>query len=408
MRPQRSAARRHALRVAVMATAAVAAALTVLCASVDLVVQHNLHASAENKLNAAITQLHAEASHKPFTEPDFDDPLVGWQLDARRVVTTSSPGAPPLPATARTVTKPESIAINGTQFLVAGVDVSSGRIVVGESLTSVSRALQTIVIAEVSLGPVLLVVIFLGALIIGRRAARPIERAHQRQLEFTADASHELRTPLSVIEAEASLALSQPAKERTQTQALQRVLDESRRLRRMVDDMLWLARFDASPSPPPDETVDLATSAETSAQRFHPVAEQRGVTLDVQAGAPALVQAPPEWVDRLIGVLLDNAIRHAGCDGRVRVASARDGSQVRLAVADSGPGIPAEQRALIFDRFRRAANDGEGAGLGLAIGDAVVKATQGRWEIGESDLGGASVGVVWPLVSPRLHDGTEP
>ena len=72
-----------------------------------------------------------------------------------------------------------------------------------------------------------------------------------------------------------------------------------------------------------------------------------------------------------------------------------DGSRVSLAVDDSGPGIAAEERARLFDRFHRATDEGNGAGLGLAIADAVVRATAGEWRVGRADLGGAHMEVRW-------------
>jgi signal transduction histidine kinase len=95
-------------------------------------------------------------------------------------------------------------------------------------------------------------------------------------------------------------------------------------------------------------------------------------------------------------VLLDNACRYSGEAGEVRVTVTADGPHVRLSVEDSGPGIPPEQREHVFDRFHRASTTPGGAGLGLAIGDAVVRATGGRWTVGDSPAGGASMTVVWP------------
>ncbi len=110
-----------------------------------------------------------------------------------------------------------------------------------------------------------------------------------------------------------------------------------------------------------------------------------------------VITAPPEWLDRLLGTLLDNACKYSPDGGNVRIRSRPTDPRVRLTVDDSGPGIPEEERSRIFDRFHRATTqlDG-GAGLGLAIADSIVRATNGRWRIGTSPAGGASMSVSWP------------
>jgi signal transduction histidine kinase len=167
-----------------------------------------------------------------------------------------------------------------------------------------------------------------------------------------------------------------------------RVRSESDRLRRLVDDLLWLARFDSQPPPPGHEPVDLATLAAECADRFRAVGPE--VTAEI-GREPALISAPPEWIDRLMGVLMDNACRHAGPDGQVRISVRK----LALTVEDSGPGIPEDQRARLFDRFQRAEESGGGAGLGLAIGDSIVRSTGGRWRMATSPLGGALLEVSW-------------
>jgi two-component system OmpR family sensor kinase len=111
---------------------------------------------------------------------------------------------------------------------------------------------------------------------------------------------------------------------------------------------------------------------------------------------PAVITAPADWVDRLCGVLLDNACKYSPPGGEVEVVVESGQNEVSLSVRDHGPGIPVEQRARIFDRFHRAADARTtGAGLGLAIGDAVVRATGGRWEVDETPGGGATLTVAW-------------
>jgi signal transduction histidine kinase len=176
-----------------------------------------------------------------------------------------------------------------------------------------------------------------------------------------------------------------------------------------VDDMLWLARFDSRPPLPRDEPVDLATLAQACADRFRAVGPV--ITAETAAG-PALISAPPEWIDQLAGVLLDNACRYAGPDGVVRIGVRTDGSRISLTVEDSGPGIAEAERPRLFDRFHRATEQGSGAGLGLAIGDSIVRSTGGRWHIGDSPLGGALLMVTWKrnttpqrLAAPRITTG---
>jgi signal transduction histidine kinase len=247
---------------------------------------------------------------------------------------------------------------------------------------------------------VLLAAVFVGALAIGLEAAAPVERARRRLQEFTADASHELRTPLTVIEAEIELAAASPpgAGDR---EALGHVARESRRLQRIVEDLLWLARTDAAPPPPAPAPADLVRTVDGCAERFRAVAESRGIGLSVvHLGDGAWVEAAADHLDRLAGTLLDNACRYAPGHGTVQASVGEVGGRAVLRVEDSGPGIPPKERSQLFDRFRRATDVPGGAGLGLAIADAVVRSTGGRWRVGDSTLGGALMEVSWRRSAP--------
>jgi two-component system OmpR family sensor kinase len=168
-------------------------------------------------------------------------------------------------------------------------------------------------------------------------------------------------------------------------------------MRRRLDDLLWLARFDATRVSPNAEPVDLGILAGQAADRFAVVAEARNLVLEVGGqDAGAVIAAPPEWLDRLLGVLLDNACKYSPEGGTVRVDVVTESGRVRLTVDDSGPGIAEDQRERIFDRFHRAIEGPAGAGLGLAIADAIVRATGGRWQVGKSPSNGARMAVSWP------------
>jgi signal transduction histidine kinase len=396
-----------AARVAATATGIIAVVYVLGVIVLNLVVSARLAQQNDNRLADRL----AAASHDPdvfsqraprtFRGAGDDDadsaPVFFWLLDARQTVTAHSPAAPALPTRPLGGQQPRdglAVTVNAGRadpFRLKITRDGAGWLVAGQSLAGVAHTKRLLLYAEVLAGPFLLLAMFFGCLVVGQRALAPVEQSRRRQLEFTADASHELRTPLSVIRAEADVALSTPRDAAGYQDALVRIQGESVRLRHLVDDMLWLARFDSQPPPPRDEPVDLVTLAQACADRFRAV----GPAIIAETAGPALISAPPEWIDQLAGVLMDNACRYAGPDGVVRIGVRAHDSRVSLTVEDSGPGIVEAERPRLFDRFHRVTGQGSGAGLGLAIGNSIVRSTGGRWHIGDSPLGGALMMVTW-------------
>jgi signal transduction histidine kinase len=390
--------RHRALRTALLSTAVVGIVLVVLVAAIDIIVARNLTAGIDDRLRDQLNQP-AHTNLLPAVrqaDQDFDAPVLHWRVESNGTVSSDS-GAPALPASLLTLSGFTTAKIDGLDFRLAGAPgASGGYSIAGASLASVGNAESTLLVTELIVGPVLLLLIFGGSFAIGRRVASPVEAMRQQQLAFTADASHELRTPLSVIQAETSLLKEDSSGELLNS--LERITGETQRMRRLVDDLLWLARFDAQPAPPSSEWVDLAEIATVAADRFGPIATTKSIALELQRSeaGPVLVNAAPEWLDRLAGVLLDNACRYTPAGGVVDVAVGLQGGHPRLAIRDSGPGLPEAEADRLMDRFHRASSVGEGAGLGLAIADSVVRATGGRWEISNRREGGAEFAIVWP------------
>ena len=404
------AVRRRSIRVALAATGIVAVVYLAVAAAVVAFTTRQLTAQIDARLAASFARLPADGGddnpppgghYDPGGDPDrpFGVPLLAWTIDEGDQV-HSLPNAPTLPDDLYDVVEPVTAVVGGTELRLAGTAVGDDRVVVAQSMEQVSDAQRTIVLGELVIAPVLLITVVLGAVAIGRRVAAPIEAAHRRQVEFTADASHELRTPLSVIEAHTTLALAQERDASWYRGAFQRVDRESKRMRRLLEDMLWLARFDAAAATPSAEPVDLGVLATRTADRFAAVAETRHVDLRVQvASSPVVVSAEPDLLDRLLGVLLDNACKYAPEGGLVTLTVAGDAGRASVTVDDSGPGIPEADRDRVFDRFHRASatsSEAGGSGLGLAIADAIVKATGGRWALGTAPEGGARFSVSWP------------
>jgi signal transduction histidine kinase len=404
----------HAARVAAVATAIIG--LTYVCVVVAFngIDRHRLTAQVDTRLNQRLDQFAQNPSAAAPTARydnahDADDaPVFLWQVGTTGTPIPLTQGAPSLSKIDASTNPSAFDAQLGTRSFRLGSRLIGGRrFIAGQSLFEVDHVEHDLIALEILAGPILLVAVFLGTLLIGVKAASPVELARRRQLEFTADASHELRTPLSVIEAEVSLALKGTRSADDYLGVLARVNRESHRLRSIVEDLLWLSRFDAQPPPPGDEPVDVSAIATACADRFDTVALGRGIVLTVSLGGGGhpWINAPPEWIDKLAAVLVDNACRYAGQNGAVQVSVFAPGNRVSLIVEDDGPGIPPEERLTLFDRFRRATDEGNGAGLGLAIGDAVVRATAGEWRIGDSPLGGARMEVRWHRSSGAKEDG---
>lgn len=399
-RPGRGRRLAHAARVAALVTAIMAVLYVGVTVGFDMTEANHLVASVDQNLAERLSDFvrHGAAAAPYHGGDDVDQaPVVVWRVSAQGRVQGLTDEAPPLPAGAWSDwTVPTTVDLRVGRFRALSARVGTGWLVVGQSLAENDRLEGVVTRAEVVAGPVILAAVFCLALGIGVAASRPVEQARRRQLEFTADASHELRTPLTVIEAEVGLALSAPRDEASYRETLARISTEAKRLRRIVEDMLFLARSDSAPPAPGDEVVDLGVLAEECAGRFEAVARSKGLVLGVTCSSLlALVKAPPEPLDRLCGVLVDNACRYTGPGGQVAVSVSVRNNLVSLVVDDSGPGIEPAQRQVLFDRFRRGTDEGEGSGLGLAIADAVVRSTGGRWRIGTSPQGGAHMEVYW-------------
>ena len=408
--------RLHAAKVAAMATAVVIITYLIAVIALDVFVVHRLTNQADARLSERLVDARKEVLSVPKTgtptvqrNHEVDDaPTFVWEVSSTGDVTALTAGAPQLPQHRWSPTA-ITIGAGGTSFRFQAVPSGSGWLVAGESIGQIKRVEDALLLPEAGVGAALLLLVYGGSLVIGLRASAPLELVRRRQTEFTADASHELRTPLSVIEAEVDLALSRPRSTDAYRAVLTRVAGEGRRLRTIVNDLLWLARVDdQSPRLLEGEDVDVGASAESCVDRFQAVATAGGVALSFhrEGREPALLQSSPAWIDRLVGVLVDNACRYAGSGGAVEVRVRTTTTRIVLDVDDSGPGIPVEDRAVVFDRFHRGTEDLGGTGLGLAIADSVVRVTNGSWSIRTAPLGGARMEVSWRNGGGRPDGGT--
>ncbi len=221
-----------------------------------------------------------------------------------------------------------------------------------------------------------------------------------RQRRFVADASHELRTPLTSVLA--NLELLAESLHGDQGDAAHSALRSSRRMRRLVADLLLLARTDVG-RVVPREPCDLAEVVVEAAGELGPVSGDHEIVLDVH---PVVVQASRDELHRLAINLLENALRHTPQGTKISVSTSSTDGEATLVVQDDGPGVPSELVPTLFERFVRGAGDRGGSfGLGLAIVRAVAESHGGTVALQTADGGGARFLVRLPRASDLDDDG---
>jgi signal transduction histidine kinase len=226
----------------------------------------------------------------------------------------------------------------------------------------------------------------------------------QAQRDFVADASHELRTPLTSILANLELleaSFAARGADADEEEIVAGALGSSRRMRRLVADLLLLARADAGRTGP-RRSCDLAEIATAAVAEVRPVAA--GHTIELDAAGPIAVDGNPDDLHRLVLNLVENAVRHTPPGSSVSVSVRAEGDEgALLVVEDDGPGLPDGAGDQIFSRFVRGSGGpadltaDAGTGLGLAIVKAVAESHRGAVEAGRSSLGGARFAVRLPL-----------
>ena len=225
-----------------------------------------------------------------------------------------------------------------------------------------------------------------------------LEAAFQSQRRFVANASHELRTPLAVVRTEVDVTLADPAADAAELRRMAAVIrDATLRAQELVDGLLVLARTEGG-ALRARELADLAGLAEAALRIASPELRSRGMQVRRRM-TPALTVGDPALLERVVGNLVENAVRHNVDGGWVEVCTGLEGAQAKLRVASSGQVIAPEAVAALFEPFHRggvARTAHDGAGLGLSIVRAVVAAHGGTVHAEPVPGGGLAVTVHLP------------
>jgi two-component system, OmpR family, sensor kinase len=325
-------------------------------------------------------------------------------------------------------------------------------LVVTESLAGVDRAVHRVLILLLFGGAASLALVALGGWWIARKALKPVERMTTRaddigidrlderiavprvndevghlartlnamldrlqegveaRQRLVADASHELRAPLTAMRSEIEVSLRQDPLNVEARSVLESARGEVLRMGRIVDDLLTLARITEGRLELLVGPQDLRALADEAARSHRAAADAAHVELIAEGGRVA-VAGDKDRLNHVLGNLVDNAIKYAPPNTEVRIGVSQDGRGARITVSDEGPGIPPDQRQLIFERFARldpARSRRGGAGLGLAICAEIVRAHGGRIWVEAHEPRGSTFVVELPLTAAGDGDGRAP
>jgi heavy metal sensor kinase len=221
-----------------------------------------------------------------------------------------------------------------------------------------------------------------------------IERSFQRITQFTADASHDLRTPISIIRTSAEISLRRPRTEADYRETLRNILHTSIETSELLENLLTLARADAGAAGLEMHPLELGVHVRKAKERAEILSSDKELELILSVPtAPVWVRADAVAIDRLLLILVDNAVKYTPAGGRCEIELQRGGEHAQITVRDTGRGIPESDLSSIFERFTRAdrarSRDIPGAGLGLAIARWITD-MHGGTIAAESTLGAGS------------------
>lgn len=273
-------------------------------------------------------------------------------------------------------------------------------IIVFADNSSVYSTLRNTILVCLGLFLASMAVIFLISLALSGIAVNPVKAAWNKQKQFVADASHELKTPLTVILANNNIMMSHKnSKVEDEIKWLQSTEDEAQHMKKLIDQMLFLAKSDAESSKTGLTKVNVSEIIEAASLNFEPIAFEKGILLDCEIEPDIIADSNATMLNQLSHILIDNAVKYSASSGIVKIKLLSHNDKLIFSVNNYGNVISKEELAHIFDRFYRAekSRTTKGYGLGLSIAQNITNCIGGKISVESSEDKGTTFSVEWNI-----------
>lgn len=289
-----------------------------------------------------------------------------------------------------------NIVVNQVEYsyLKSPIHENQDTLIIFQNYERERSALNFLITALSIVGLVCLILSFFGSLFMASHAMIPIQKAWQQQKDFLADASHELRTPLAVIQTNLEIVQS----EQPENKWLRNIQEATTNMSKLVDSLLFLSRADAKEQIIEQNCFYLNEVVHAAIEPFKPLAELNGLLVKIETETNIPFVGDETKIKQLIGILVDNAVKHTGHNGIITIKIQAANNSAFLTVSDTGEGISSEHLEKIFDRFYQAdrSRSKGGAGLGLAIAKWIAESHHGKIKVTSSIGQGTTVTVSLP------------
>jgi signal transduction histidine kinase len=271
-----------------------------------------------------------------------------------------------------------------------------------ESTQELETALNHLRLGLAIGGIIALILITLSDFYLTQKSLEPLKQNFQQLKQFTADVSHELRNPLTRIGIATDIMLSRREEMKpSELKKLEMIDGSVTQMRRLLEDLLFLARTEAASNPRAKSNIALDELLRDVQERFEPQAETKGISFQAQLPSGLSIKGNADQLSRLFSNLLENALKYTEAGGNITLSVNQGKGSTVVSVKDTGIGIPPEYLPFVFQRFWRSDQSGaqqqEGSGLGLAICEAIAQQHGGKIDVHSKVGVGTCFRVTLPL-----------